>query len=86
MNELRSPLRLRLLLDIYSMPLNWAHPNPPQVEALRDFAALGVTEKNVDTDTYSLTPLGRAWVESVLSVPIPKPAFIDEMGRVIAYT
>jgi len=33
--------------------------------------------------TYKTTALGKAWVQALCNVPVPKAVFIDEQGRIL---
>jgi hypothetical protein len=73
--------------------LLWVHCNPepfPREDApvyrdlIPQLIRLGVIEREVSPkDCWRTTPLGRAWVQALCNVPMPKAAYLDEMGRVL---
>lgn len=79
-----SPLALQLLLHYHAV----AEPHPKQhLEVYQEvtilFLRLGVIISTDQKDFYVTTPLGNAWVKSILSTPIPRVAYLDEQNREI---
>lgn len=81
-----SPARIRILLHCHTIPdplPNWDSPMVAGV--LNEFKKSGVIEQTTH-NCYVTTPLGRAWVNALFRVEMPRPAFIDEQGRVLDHT
>lgn len=78
-----SPLRVRLLLHCFvssHLPI----PNieqPAQSEDVQDLVRLSAIARTTDAACYETTKLGRAWVEAICNVKVPRVAYLDEMGR-----
>lgn len=59
---------------------------PAVREITEEFLRLGVIcfdNNNHGAIAYTTTDLGKAWVQALCNVPIPRTAFIDEQGRVL---
>jgi hypothetical protein len=83
MKTIYSPNNIDVLLHCHTCPRPHERFNAPAVQdAIRDLLNAGAIEPDGD-ERFSTTPLGRAWVQALCSVPPPRTAFIDEQGRVI---
>lgn len=81
-----SPARIRILLHCHTIPDPLPNWDAPVVqETLSEFKDAGVIEQTTH-NCYVTTPLGKAWVNAICRVEIPRPAFIDEQGRVLDHT
>ncbi len=83
-NAIKTPNNIEVLLHCY------VSPNPhPRVraasvqESLNAFLEIGAIEPS-GGETYRTTPLGDAWVKALCNVPIPRAAFVDESGKILA--
>lgn len=59
---------------------------PARVSARSRFIRMGVACHRNDVESenpFMLTPLGKAWLKTILSTPVPTVAFVDAQGKVI---
>ena len=58
---------------------------PAFVELARQWTELGVIRKATDVPHWDrrrfITPLGRAWLQAIENVQLPRAVFLDEQGR-----
>lgn len=83
-NVIFSPNNIDVLLHFHVS--DEPHPRreaPAVQDAIAWFLDIGVIAHGEHPYCYRTTDLGKAWVESLCNVPIPRRAFIDEMGRII---
>lgn len=77
-----TPFRVKLLIHCS------VHPcvEIPDVESkavqyeLKDLQQIGAIEA-IDRQGWTATALGRAWVQAICNVKIPRMVFIDEQGK-----
>lgn len=88
---IHSPANIRFLLDCHLSP-EGHEPNgsPHSTDLVKQWLADGVIERYEPFDAtpctlphYRATPLGRAWVQALCNVPLPKAAFVDDQGRIL---
>lgn len=76
-----TPLELILLIEIHTTPQSeWSLPeSDARDRALSGFIEHGIANQTKKHSTrYDLTELGRAWLEAILSTPVPVCGFFDE--------
>ena len=59
---------------------------PARVSARARFIKMGVIcpSDNAESDNpFMLTPLGKAWLKTIVATPLPTLAFLDAQGKVI---
>jgi hypothetical protein len=85
-NTLRSigtPNNIEVLIHCHVTPLPHPRRNAPAVaNALRLLRDLGAIEATEDGETT--TALGRAWVEALCRVQMPRAVFVDGNGEVLS--
>ena len=78
---LKCPANVALLLRIHVMG-ETENPNAPTTSAglklLQDCGAIKPFGY-----TFTTTELGQAWVKALCQVPVPRPVYVDESGKVI---
>lgn len=84
MTTLDTPNNIEVLLHCHCA----ASPHPRiEADAVKDAIAglleCGAIELENGVDMYRTTPLGRAWINALVRVPIPRMAFIDCDGTVL---
>ena len=76
-----SPLKINLLMHIYSIAEPFDHPDAPAyVSAKREFLEHNLIFADHDFPCgYKLTPRGKAFIKMILATPLPEEqlAFID---------
>jgi hypothetical protein len=76
-----SPLEINLILHIYAIAEPFTHPNAPAyAKAKARFLNLDlIKQSECAACGYTLTPKGKAFVQILLSTPIPveKTVFVD---------
>ncbi len=77
-----SPFRIGILLHCHTNPAAFDLDHDAVFETLKEFEEMGVI-KEASHGYYNTTPLGKAWVNALCNVKVPKYAFIDEQGRVL---
>lgn len=79
-----TPVELEVLLHVYYLPEQHPRANTPAVG--KAYAALimqGLIKANPTEGCYECTSLGRAHVEQLCRLPLPKERWIDYKGDVI---
>ena len=77
-----TPLELEVLMHIYVTPLRFPHLNHLG-SIVGKFLKLGILEASDTESGYVVSDLGRAWIYSILSTPIPKMGYIGQDGKLI---
>lgn len=80
-----SPNNIEVLLHFHTS--STPHPRREAgavADAITQFLHWGAIE-NVERDIFRTTPLGKAWVQALCNVPIPRRAFVDETNVVLGY-
>lgn len=81
-----TPSNIEVLLHCHTTPL--PHPRreaPAVADALALLRNLGAIEpSDIHHEVETTTALGRAWVEALCRVPLPRMAFVDERGEVLS--
>lgn len=87
MNKRLSPYELELLIHIYTTPLGFKNSTHPVGSHLNNTLAYFITNKVIkEGDTvngYAITPLGEAWLRSILVTPLPIKQYVNQLGEVI---
>lgn len=87
-NALRAigtPNNIEVLLHCHTTPAPHPRRHAPAVaDALALLRTLGAIEATADENVETTTALGRAWVEALCRVPLPRAAFVDERGEVLS--
>lgn len=76
-----SPSNIEVLLHCYRSAQ--IHPRAEAdavIEAIEGFLACGAIEPAEDEGGYRTTALGRAWVEALCRVPMPRCVYVDKEG------
>lgn len=80
---LETPLAIEILLQAHCSPGPISNPEAPSVQAT--VAALvmmnAIERTEAPLNRFRTTKLGRAWVEALCRVPIPRQVYLDEQGR-----
>ena len=80
-----SPNNIEVLLHCYTSPSPHPRAHAPSVkDALKAFENCGVIEPGEEEGVFVTRPLGNAWVRALCLTAIPRSAFIDENGKLIA--
>lgn len=58
-------------------------PRSQVFDTVQDLLAIGAVQPLETEGTFRTTALGRAWVKALCDTPLPTPAFVDQMGRVL---
>ena len=86
-NTIFSPARIKILLEIYLDDSVEYKGTPIRTETIGDFLEHEIIDfKKGSIDTYELTLKGRAWIQSICDVEMPKVAFTDKAGELINAT
>lgn len=78
-----TPYDLKLLLHIYVTPINFEHAGTEHYEGvIQDFLMRGIIKQETEFSYhnehgYALTEKGKAWLEMILSTPVPVNRWID---------
>lgn len=84
MTTIQTPLRVAILIAFH---LNKSLPDGSDSvagrEAFKCFFDNGVLEDVGGIHGTRLTPLGEAWVKTILNTPIPRIAYLDQHGKEI---
>jgi hypothetical protein len=90
MNKKLTPVILKFLLHCYTNADNLDFDLSPYATEIDEFVAQGVLKRDsawgagiASNFICRTTPLGDAWIKSILSTPMPTAAFIDANGAVI---
>ena len=83
MTTIQTPLRLNILLGCYlnSESIQSIGTSAGDDE-LANLVLLGAVEMT-GVANYRTTPLGDAWVKTILNTPIPRMCFVDQHGKEI---
>jgi len=86
-----TPAELKFLLHCFTSPDNTDYDLAPFKELAEAWIASGILRRDSPWGStpaagyiYRATPLGEAWIKTILATPLPTAAFIDANGRVIA--
>jgi hypothetical protein len=90
MKTLHCPAAIEFLLHCHSSPEPWPRMDAPvYLDLVPRLLEAGVIEldkrghPSVLRSSYQTTPLGKAWVEALCRVPMPRAVFVDERGEIL---
>lgn len=85
-----SPATLGFLLHCYTQPDNLDYDLNPWRDEIQAWVLAGILRRDDAFGAgigsgyiYRTTPLGDAWVKSILKTPVPTAAFVDGAGNII---